>query len=458
MIALFPAVMPASCTYAWAARTEPLYGVLLVTGSLFFVRAVRTKRYTDYLFCGLLAGSTFWVRPFGLICVSAALLGLLFQSVSRRRFVGCILSTFAMGLLVGLFYFLKHGYDSGGTITHYTKDSTLVTSWLQELWHISGWQELGLAISRDISGLFVSTFGVIVPLVIMAWGWSIRHIRRLELESRVILLASTVLILGTLGLAGISRHKTTDFSRMFSRYLDTLLPLLIIIATVAWYQFKNNTRARMWGMGLVVGMTFLFALTLPKGIISFSNNPGFFYWGILNKYTGSFLSLAVLPLLWYIFSKMRRRPVLGFMVLCSAGIISTILVAHNIYQFNTSIQPMREGLNRISRVMEEKTIHDPVTVWIDPRPRLLSAKQAFCDDFVAWLLRYELPLANIRFSSSDQIITTGDFLISSLGIDSCKQLVREEGIFLYQIDAPIDDGKNKQVITRPSGANHPMSK
>lgn len=414
-VALLSTLTPGICLYGWASLTEPLYTLVLVLGAACFVRALCTERLRGFVVCGVLAAATFWVRPYGLTCVLAAGGGAVAWGVAKRRWqqpLGLVLAAGAV-LAAGVLWKAAANPQAGYTLTNYTGEQSVVTQLFGSLGKSGAWRDMVLVVVLDVAYVFVATYAVFLPLALAALAKGCRGFTRMDPVGKGIFVAAGLLFAATYGLTGFSKIGTPELTRMYGRYVEPLLPLVIVIGAVAWRRMAPDRTSRYTVTVIVLLLTVLLGAVVPRGETSFTNNAGLWYWYLIYAHATPLAALAALAALWFGFAWLWRRPTVAGALVVAAAVASTGLVTVHLWRYNAQTRPARGiAAQACAAVKEEIGPAPQVNLWVDPTLASRSRRAASnVHPFVCWL-RYGLPGVNVDWARQNQIANVGDLLLT----------------------------------------------
>ena len=437
-------ILPGSCLYGWTVLTEPLYTLVVACAAAWLVRALDAGRTGDFAGAGLLAGFSYWVRPFGMAAIMACLAGVVVWGVVKRRWRGPLASLLtSVGVLgAGLAWKATTGPAS---LTNYgaASEQGMIDRALIFLSEWRGWVNLAASVGRDLAYLFVASFGVLFSLALAGAGRGILGFRRLAPREKGILIAGLAFFILTVGLTAVARLGTSDLKsiaqleRMYGRYVEPLLPLIVVAGIVAWRRWLADRQAGRSVLLVVLALVLILGLTLPKGATSFTNSPGFWYWYLIYQHTPAFVALAVPVAVWLAFSLLSGRRLAAMALLVAAGVVSTALVAYHVYRYNAQTQPLRDAVaEAVVAVRQEARQHTPTTLWIDPT--LGTARSPFAAQVMqvtCWLSQ-GLPEVDMRFARQEQVVSVGDLLLTMTGRTEWPRLWEHQGLGIFRVERP----------------------
>ena len=437
VIALLVGVMPGGCLYGWTLLTEPLYTLLVACCAACFVRAALAGRGRDFAAAGLLAALAYWVRPFGAGCVLACVAGAATWGVIQKRWREPLYALLAAGLVLAGGFAWKAVLQSGqATFTNYPHESDSLAGWAAILLTPAKWGGLALAFIRLLDYLLVASFGIFIPLSLIGAALAIRHFRALSARTKPLVVGVLVLFACTFAVNALAEMSKTELERMYGRYAEPLLPLILVIGAVTWHHVGNRQQTRRNTLILAMGLVVALALTLPQGLISFSNNPGFFYWNLICRHAGILAGLAILPAIGALLIILKpERWWLGAMMLFVLACASTVLVAIHLTDYNyhtTSVRDLAHHAAEAVRSVKQTSSPHPV-LWVDPhllvgQPEVSAQRHHF-----AWLIQFDLPAVDVRWAREDEVAAEGDFVLTGACAPDMPCLWREHKLSIYRI-------------------------
>jgi len=438
--AALAAVLPGSCLYGWALLSEPLYMLLVACSAALLARAFDAGRTGDFAGAGFLAGLSYWVRPFGIATLLACLAGVVVWGAATRRWrkpLASVLSAAAV-LGVGLAWNAAGGSVS---MTNYGAAIEQNRFW-QLLDFLSGWQgwvNLATVIGRDLAYLFVASFGVFFPLVLVGATLGILNFRRLVARERALLIAGLAFLVFTVGLTAVAREGPSipQVERMYGRYVEPLLPLVVVAGIVVWRRWLADRPAGRSVLIVVLFLALILGLTLPKGATSFANSPGFWYWYLIYQHTPALVALAVPVAAWLAFSLLSRSRPAAMALLLTAGVVSTALVAYHVNRYNSQTQPLRDAVGEaVVAVRQEARPPTHTVLWIDPTLGTASLPVAAQVVQVTCWLSLGLPEVDMRFARQEQVVSVGDLLLTVAGRAEWPRLWEYRGLGIFRVERP----------------------
>lgn len=310
-------------------------------------------------------------------------------------------------------------------LTNIRGESEYFRKWLGYLKQPEILRELGIHALRDVMYLLVATFGVFFPLATGMLVHTVTHWRRISTEGRGLFIAVAIVSLTTIFLTVMMQQmERSDFMRMYGRYLEPQMPIILIAAVVYWHQEIQNRTSRRKLSALVVILTGLLIMSVPRGVFSFTNNPGFWYWAVLQRYLPGLLGAGVLLIFWGVFLLFWKRKYLVLGAMIAASILSTLLVARQVHLYNREVEPMRQLAREASDVLVTLPTQGRLKLWVDPV--LQRCHGASIHNFVS-LLRYEQDRADIEFAAKVQTMDDRDLFLTA-SAPGIKPLWSSEGI------------------------------
>jgi hypothetical protein len=446
-LAALAAVLPGSCLYGWALLSEPLFALLGVVAAACFVRAVDSGRAASFCLGAAAAAGAYWVRPFGVTFVLACLVGSAVWGLARARWREPLLALASAAVVLAAGLACKAlGGNEPVSLTNYgpAAEAGAVQQILTYLSEGRGWHSLALALARDAAYLTVATFGVFFPLAVVGAAAGLRRFRQGSVGERAVLAAGLVLVTGTIGMSALARLGTSiqvgpaETARLYGRYLEPLLPLVLVAGAAAWQRRRSSGRSDHAVLAVLLLFVVLLGLGLPQGTTSFTNNPGFWYWYLVFRAVPAYMALALPVALWLVFRFLDRRSALaGLGLLLAVGVASTAAVARHIHLFNTQTQPMRDEI-----VGARQAVRPALgagagrTLWIDPTLCAGGAPYAAEMVQVVCWLRAGLPDAAVRFAGQDQIVSVGDLLLTTAARPYWPVLWECRGLRICRVQRP----------------------
>ncbi|MCX5684065.1 MAG: glycosyltransferase family 39 protein [Planctomycetota bacterium] len=437
-------ILPGSCLYGWTVLSEPLYTLVVVCAAAWLVRAVETEKTADFAGAALMAGLSYWVRPFGMAAILACLVGVIVWGVVKRRWRGPLAALLASVAVLGVGLAWK-ATSGPASLTNYgaLSERSAIDQVLAYLSEWRGWANLATSVGRDLAYLFVATFGVLFSLALSGAGRGILGFRRLAPREKCTLAAGLAFLILTVVLTAVARlgtpelNGTTQLARMYGRYVEPLLPLVVVAGIVAWRRWLADRPAGRSVLIVVLVLVLILGLTLPKGATSFANSPGFWYWYLIYQYTPAFVALAVPAAVWLAFSLLDRRRLAAMALLVAAGAVSTALVAYHIYHYNSQTQPLRDAVaEAVVAVHRESRPHTHTILWIDPTLGATGSPFAAQVIQVTCWLSQGLPEVDMRFARQEQVVSVGDLLLTMAGRDEWARLWDYRGLGIFRVEHP----------------------
>lgn len=445
-VAALAGVLPGSCLYGWSVLSEPLYTLLVGCAAVWLVRAVETERIGDFAGAALVAGLSYWVRPFGMAAVLACLAGAIAWGAARRRWREPLAVLATSAVVIGAGPALRMlGGSEAASLTHYgaASEQAAIDQVLVYLSEGQGWLNLAGSLGRDFAYLFVATFGVFFSLALAGAVRELLHFRRLAPREKAVVVAGAAFFVLTVGLTALARLGTpalegiTQLARMYGRYVEPLLPLIVVAGIVAWRRWLADRQAGRSVLIVVLALVLVLGLTLPKGATSFTNSPGFWYWYLIYEHVPALVALAVPVAAWLVFSLLGRRLVAAMVLLAAVGAVSTALVAYHVHRYNAQTQPERDAAaEAVAAVRREATPDSRTTLWIDPTLSVAGSRLAPLAMQTTCWLRQGLPDVNMRFARQEQVVAVGDLLLTAGGRAEWECLWQRHGIGIYRIERP----------------------
>ena len=440
-VAVLMIVLPGNCLYGWALLSEPLFTVLLMCTGAWFLRATETSRVTDWAGSAALAALTFWVRPMGVACIVALLAGAIVWGLMMRRRWAPIVACLSIAAVLGTGFAWKalSGQHPEGLTNygHSTEFSVFHRTW-GPLGSPAGWASLAWATGRDVAYLFVATLGVGLPLAVAGVVGETTRLRRLPPRELAALTAALVLVGATLAITGFARVGAAGLERMYGRYVEPVLPVVFLGGLMAWARLCGKPTARHAVLGVVFLLTVVLGVVLPPGETTFTNNPGFWYWHVLNQRLPVALALAVPLVLWVLFSGLHRARLAGLGLLVAVAVTASAAVGLHIDRYDVETGRARQMAARCAECirMQVKAGANP-RLWIDPRPCTKDNPLApGMVQLVCWL-RYELPDVEVTFAAGEQTVAVGDLVLTVGDVPNLLPLWREGVLRIGQVPSAI---------------------
>lgn len=415
-------VLPGSCLLGWTVLSESLFTLLVVCAAAWFMRALRRERAADFAVAAGVAAFSYWVRPFGAACVLACLAGTLVWAVQKRRWrqpLAALAATAALAA-IGPLVRTVNGYPTA-SFTNYggETEQDVLQQILVYLSESRGWRSLGLAVARDLAYLFVATLGVFLPLALAAGGRGVAAFRGLDARGRASLVAGAVLFAAMVGITALARlgtdiqESSAGMGRMYGRYVEPLVPLVIAAGAVAWRRMATDRHVWRGLLALVLALVVVLGLAIPRGATSFTNSPGIWSWYLIYQHVPTAAALAVPAALAAVFWLLRGRRAAAILTVLGAGVVSTALVGAHIYHYNAKTQPWRElAAGAAQTVRNDTQSRAGAVLWIDPR--LCGQPSPFAQEMmqIACWLRADLLAYDMRLAQAEQVVSVGDLLLT----------------------------------------------
>ena len=436
--ALLVAVMPGATLQGWAVLTEPLYTLVLLAGAAWFLRAVRTERVGDFAGCALLAGATFWVRPTGVACVLACAAGAGLWGVRKRQWLQPVAATLVLGAVLSLGLLWKSMSRPGeAALSNYGDDvetSAIRWTWVA-LSGLGGWRDWAVTLARDFDYGLVATFGIFLPLALAGAARGLLRFRRLGPGTQALVAGALVLAAATVAIASLKRIAAIGPERMYGRYVESLVPLVVLVGAVGWRRFSRSRTQRRNLLLLVILLVVVLGLTLPVGEVSFTNNAGFWYWYVLYQCTRPAAALVALVVLWLLYSRARRHRLASLMAVIVLAACSTALVGRHIYRYNEDSRPFRDAMAGACRAVRDLAPADRrATLWLGPMGAAPGDPQPGWAFPASCWLGYGLPEMDARCLKRDDVVAAGDFLFTSAPVIAGTPVWQCGPMRIYRID------------------------
>ena len=443
---LLAAVMPGISLYGWAALTEPLFTFVLVCCAAWLLAALERERTTDFLGCAILAGLSFWIRPFGISVILAFLAATWVWGAGRKRWreplaaTVCILAILGAGLL---WKWIARPGDIA--ITNYSGEAGVLRSRLDSFQTVAGCTDFLMIVSRDVAYMFVATYAVYLPIALVTFVRGLWALRTLTPTFKAVLMGALVLGAGMYGLTALAVMGTPELTRMYGRYVEPLVPLMVLAGAAGWRRLGHDPKIRWSLLLLVVILTALLGAVLPAGKTSFTNNAGLWSWYLIYSHTLPAAGLAVLVAWWVLFSLLHRHRLLGLTLVAGGAIVSTLLVTHHMTRYNEETEPLRrltaQACDALQRDMPPKA---EAALWVDPSFFAQSEAAAQTMHQMASWLEFGVPRLDVRIAHQEEVANVGDYLLTRTGPEDMPLIWKSGALGIYRIE-------RRRSRTAPSG-------
>ncbi|MBE3118647.1 MAG: glycosyltransferase family 39 protein [Candidatus Atribacteria bacterium] len=438
-LAILAALLPGTCLYGWTLLTETAFALALLCSAAWFVRALHTEHCTDFAGSAVLAGLSFWIRPFGLGVVLACLAGTVLWGIGARRWRVPAFTILSVCIVIGSGMVCKSIQQPGHLgITNYSGEAETVVGWMtQGLARLQGWEDLGLAFLRESAYQMVATYGLFLPLTVGLAVHAVSGLSQLSLRGKVLLVSSATLFASMYGLTSLALMNAEGLTRMYGRYVEPLTPVLLVIGGSAWAEVDNLRGGKRMTVAITLVMVVLLGLAIPTGLLSFANNPGFWYWHLIYRHTSPMIALTTLAAVGVGLVLLSRRRLIALVLLVAGATASTVLVAHHTYRYNVETQPVRAVATKACEAVKNETsLGRHVCLWVDPATFIRLGELApGLHQMISWLM-YGLPGTEVRIADRQQVVNAGDLLLTNATDTDMPEVWREGRLGIYRVQTP----------------------
>ncbi len=359
--AVLVALLPSITASNLILMSENLFTLLVVVSVWAFIRAESTDSCRYDVITGFVIALAFLTRATGVALIIGYIAAMIIilavnrnspeiRRLSLKKVAGLLTLVITYGIWVVINIIFKGGVPHGYGLSVSTVFSTISGNYLTFL-HTC---------ILEIQYLVIGSFTV---FFIFALFWLYKSMKKApEAEGTAIFVAISSIVLFVVGVLFVFTIIQNDTAYMYGRYLDPILPLLIIFGTIGMYDYLSLKREISKKI-LYPALLLIFIAGMLVSINSLlepNNNAVVFFWYSLLSPISWIIMAAVPVILILVFYRLsvNRQMSLFFVGCIILSLLITVPIAAWEINASHSYEPVLEWSNSIN----EKTGDDTV-IW-----------------------------------------------------------------------------------------------
>ncbi|MBS3175065.1 glycosyltransferase family 39 protein [Candidatus Woesearchaeota archaeon] len=356
LVSLIIAILPMSFAFTPYIMSENIFYTLFLFSIYFIYRSFTEKKYIYDILAGIFIGLCFLTRFAGVSLVFIVIALFIYKLIKKEY--SEINKKLVMGLIVLLVIFpwiirniINFGFSISGFLGHYTGEITNQSTYY--------FRSLMFWIITYLSYLWIAAL-IIFPVFLLS------NLKEKFKDPKMKILLLLTFITITIVIFGASQHAAKGYvkekllipeinGRSIGRYVDTALPIIIILGLISYYKYNNKKQIKklflISAIPAIISSQLLFFKLFPVNNISLTlfGVIDFIIETLINKITAiiivTILILILIAIACKLYNNKKLIPII-FLIFILTGITSLAITSYSskIWENNPQVK-LSEWIN-----------------------------------------------------------------------------------------------------------------